>query len=144
MNVPAQIYAIYPLDGEGNIAGVYVGMTSDIQTRIYQHTIPKTNDVQDEFHSLMRENGFYFQVLDVVKELKDRHLEADWINFFELQDIKLFNKAKTKGYKLPRCKSPGGNAQNLIREWNRNLTKFFVPHWGGAGVIWQVKTSPTF
>lgn len=141
MKIPAQIYAIYPLNKDGSIAGVYVGRTGDLHQRLYLHTTPKKNDdKQEEFHSLMKENGFYYQVLDDVKVFAERHLESDWINFFEMQDVKLFNKAQTTGYKMSKGEAKSGNAENLIRKQKDSLIRFSVPHWTGEGVVWRVET----
>lgn len=141
MKLPAQIYAIYPLNKDGKIAGVYVGRTNDVLHRLYQHTTPRNGkDNQEEFHSLMRENGFYYQVLDDVKVFAEGHLEKDWIKFFEMQDVKLFNKAQTTGYKTQKGEAKGGNAENLIRKQKDSLVRFSVPHWTGAGVVWRVET----
>lgn len=85
------IYAIYPLDSDGNIAGVYVGMTRNLRQRIKGHMNDRHTENQMGFHSLMRDYGFYYQILENVEEYPDRRHEYDWIDYFKHMGVPVFN-----------------------------------------------------
>lgn len=139
MRLPSYIYVIYPFDDKGNIAGAYVGMSACVQQRMIQHCESKDKN-QQELHDLMNENGFTFQILDVVKTMDDTHLEADWIAFFDDLNIRTFNIMKKKGYVTNTGHiSMGGNIQNLIRNPENMRFRVVCPTWKGNGVLWQLK-----
>ena len=96
MNYPKIVYAIFPLDEKCEVAGVYVGSTDNLKSRIKNHrNSKKANDSQAELHELMRANGFSYIVLDEIKTWKDNHIEYDWIDYFiERTSLRVFNSAK--------------------------------------------------
>jgi len=124
MKLPRYVYAIYPLDGSGDIAGVYVGTTSNIRCRIKNHI--STKGQQTELHKMMRENGFMYQIVETISEYEDRHLEYDWIDFFKKKThLMVFNKMDDCfSADFSRCEKPYG-----------------TPVWTGGGVAWQLCTS---
>ena len=116
------IYAIYPFDRSKNFAGVYVGSTDNLKRRIKLHLNNKRDTSQALLHSLMRENGYVFQVLEEIDCWEDAHLEYDWIDFFETNsNLTVFNK-KVGCFSADwkRCKKPWG-----------------VPVFTGGGVAWR-------
>lgn len=121
MDYPRHVYAIYPYDESGEIAGVYVGSTSKLVKRINAHLTEKKGS-QEELHDLMRENGFTFQILDYIRDYSDVHVEYDWVDFFEHTDIKVFNrKTKNKGYMVDI------------------FQKDAYPRWNGKSVVMVMK-----
>lgn len=86
------VYAIYPFD-DGSISKVYVGKTDQIGVRFTNH-LKQHNGNQKLLHSLMRKNGYLFEILDTYSDWRESMLEYDWIDFFEkktpleLQNIK--------------------------------------------------------
>ena len=93
MNFPKKIYAIFPYGGDGRIAGVYVGVTKNIKTRMANHFYD-CSSLQPELHNLMRENGFSYLVLGEVPHYRDGYLEYDWIDFFlKRTNLRVFNKS---------------------------------------------------
>lgn len=113
------IYALYPFDTDGNIAGVYVGSTYKISRRMANHrNNNKCHLNQKELHELIEKNGYCFQVIDEYVGY-DSIREYDWIQFFELQNVRLFNTRKSQNANYKRCK------------------KFGTPIWTGGGVAWR-------
>lgn len=90
------VYAIYPKDENGNIAGVYVGSTVDIKMRINAHknlkVKRKANDPQYELHQLMRDNGFSYEVLDTITDDCEDYKEYKWMEVLSKKYPKVFNK----------------------------------------------------
>ena len=139
MIFPSKIYVIYPLDEKRNILGAYVGMSENVTKRLLAHCATIKNDTQEELHTLMKKNGFVYQVLDDVNSWDDMHLEADWIDFFDHVGVRTFNQAKKRGTKAFNFEFKGGDCLNLIREGNKTLTRAIAPHWGGYGVVWRME-----
>lgn len=124
MKLPRYVYAIYPFDEDGKIAGVYVGATSNIRCRMKNHV--NNMRQQQELHGMMRENGFTYQILETIKEYNDRHLEYDWMDFFkEKTPLRVFNISDD-------CFAP---------DYKRCARKYEHPIWTGGGVLWQLSTS---
>ena len=90
-----KVYALFPFDEDGEIAGVYVGSSQNPLTRVRSHK--NTQDghgKQDVLHELMRENGFTYIFVDDIKTFKDAHVEYDWIDYFIKQtNLTVFNNA---------------------------------------------------
>lgn len=121
---PKHIYAIYPYDENGNVAGVYVGITENVSRRIKMHLNDKNaGQRQKEMHELMRKNGFSFQELGTCTTLEENYREYDWIQFFKSCGLKMFNFREGNRADAKRC----GNV-------------FWHPHWTGRGVTWQSDT----
>lgn len=120
------VYAIYPFDASGRIAGVYVGCTGDVKRRIELHLCNKSpKDKQAELHQMMRENGFFYQVLDMWKGgYYMDYCEYDWIEFFKVSGANVFNFKENEHADHTRC-SRGKEH----------------PIWTGGGVLWQLSTS---
>lgn len=114
------IYALYPFNEYGMVAGVYVGSTNRIRQRMANHrNNNKYHPRQKEMHELIRKYGYCFQVLDEYEGYSESIKEYDWIQFFEMQDVKLFNERKKSDADFKRCK------------------KYGTPIWTGGGVAWQ-------
>lgn len=93
MKFPKKIYAILPYGSDGKIAGVYVGVTKNIKTRMANHLYDYSS-LQTELHNLMRENGFSYLVLGEAPHYRDGYLEYDWIDFFlKRTNLRVFNKS---------------------------------------------------
>lgn len=89
---PRYVYAIYPYDSEGNFAGVYVGQSEDVEKRITGHIYTSSHSAQDELHQLMKENGFEYEVLDVIRGEYELDIEYKWINHFStFKGLQVFN-----------------------------------------------------
>ena len=91
------VYAIFPYDMYGNVAGVYVGVTEDkIKRRITNHLCCySAKHGQEELHNLMRMNGFHYVILAHI-DYRDRLVEYDWIDFFNtMTDLPVFNDKLT-------------------------------------------------
>lgn len=105
---PREVYLIFPFDEQGKIAGVYVGSSCCVSTRIYGHLTIKGYDTcgeQKELHELMRKNGFAYEVVDKIDKWQNSYIEYDWVDFFlNNYEIRVFNSHK-KG-----C---------VIRDWKR-------------------------
>lgn len=102
MRAPLYGYAIFPLDKNGNVAGVYVGSTGCIKQRITGHIASKKVDPQRELHNLMRENGFKVIELYKVDKYENRWLEAVWMDIFsKYTNLKVFNQV-VGGYTTSR------------------------------------------
>ena len=120
MKYPKTIYAIYPYDENGEVAGVYVGSSEMVKTRILAH---RSNvRTQLELHELMRKNGFTFQMLGVINDYEESHLEYDWAEFFTCMGLKVFNTLKYKNV-----------------NWKRLITDYSVPVWNGKGVTYRLR-----
>lgn len=118
-----KIYAIYPYNKDGEICGVYVGMTHDIYERMQNHYHNQT-ETQKELHTLMRENGFHYQILQEVESRDDEYKEFDWMDFFKTQtNIRLFN-----------------NRLGKRADFRRIETLNTKPIWNGGGIAWQLST----
>lgn len=129
MDGPDYVYAIYPFDESGNIAGVYVGLTHNLKRRLKAHQFGE-NPSQAEFHSFMRQYGFAFQVLEIIENYADRHLEYDWIDFFEKKtNLRIFNSKR--GCFGADCENINGKSIGAIGN----------PVFAGGGVLWQLPTS---
>lgn len=122
MRYPRKIYAIYPFDENGNIAGVYVGSSFDYEERIKGHFFSRKVE-QEYFHSLMRTNGFTFQLLGDIQDVRENHLEYDWMDFLNKSGVKVFNSLVGK-----------------TRSWEDSLVGFLKPVWTGSGVTWKLTT----
>lgn len=107
MGNPVYVYAIYPFNENGDYAGVYVGATEKLKERLRVHRNNKqAQDKQSELHSLMREHGYTYQILEIITDYKDAHLEYDWIDFFEKQtSLKVFNTRKVYTPDYKNCTS---------------------------------------
>lgn len=116
---PKQVYAIYPRDEQGNVAGVYVGSANDVNARFIGHMAD--HKCQKELHDMMRHNGFTFQILGVENGYDETHLEYDWVDFFKKSGAHVFNQF-----------IKGGNADVVC-------SGFSKPIWNGQGVVWEVK-----
>ena len=138
MDFPSKVYVIYPLNDACEIAGAYVGMTRDVYARMLLHLQNRAKGNQSELHEMMRDNGFYYQILGDVKNMDDVHLEADWIAFFEKEGVKTYNYAKIKGNKTSRGEYKGGDSSNLIQMVDNRCRRVIVPCWGGSGVVWRL------
>lgn len=125
---PREVYAIYPLDENGNIAGVYVGSSGDMENRFSVH-LTSRGKFQSELHNLMRQNGFTFQILDHIPNEEKNHIEYDWIDFFSHIDIRLFNERKYYG-------NHKGNSQNIFGQSAQ-------PYWNGNSVVINVLPNRT-
>lgn len=91
------VYAIFPYDEHGKIAGVYVGVTADkIKRRMNNHLrCYSAKHGQKELHDLMRKNGFHYVVLAHV-DYRERLVEYDWIDYFnKMTDVHVFNDKLT-------------------------------------------------
>lgn len=119
MYFPRQVYAIYPYNEQGEVAGVYIGSSQNVRERFGNHLSSK--HTQDELHRLMNEFGYTFQVLDTEHNYDETQLEYDWIDFFIKSKAKVFNKY-----------TRDGNQENV-------QTKFIKPFWNGKGVVWKMK-----
>ena len=87
------IYAIFTLDENKTVTGVYVGSTNDIKSRIEGHLSRKKPicEKQDELHEIMRTGAFVVKSLGMV-QYKDRWVEYDWIRFFrDYTNYKVYN-----------------------------------------------------
>ena len=93
MNYPKKVYALFPYDEKGDIAGVYIGVSGNLKDRLRVHlNTPSGKGNQDRLHELMRRNGYTFTVLDEVETWKDGHLEYDWLDFYiKKTDFQVFN-----------------------------------------------------
>ena len=115
------VYAIYPYDENGQIAGAYVGITGNLKERMYLHRNNRdSRDKQSALHKLMREHGYCFQILEVCNKVIDRCVEYDWIEFFAGQEVHVFNIQHGKN----------ANQERLIKKYGK-------PIWTGGGVAWQ-------
>ena len=87
------VYAIFPHDEEGKIAGVYVGLSDRPETRIKAHLHDKTSqNGQKMLHELMRKNGYHWVVLSTLTSYTERFLEYDWVDYFmKKTDLTVFN-----------------------------------------------------
>ena len=118
---PKQIYAIYPLDKDGNITGVYVGSAWSVHDRIKNHLYTNgEKDSQNELHTQMRLYGFRYQVLGRILTKETSYLEYVWVEFFNTQGLKTYNIHLT-------------NRQDL----KKHFDEIDRPIWTGAGVICQ-------
>lgn len=102
--LPRTIYAIFPKDENGNIAGVYVGSTfTGLRHRIAVH-LGKKSSHQKELHNLMRTNGFVYQSLETRVFPEDFDLEYDWIDYFlKKTNLRVFNKMTKKHQDYRNC-----------------------------------------
>lgn len=123
MKFPRVVYAIYPLNENGKIAGVYVGSTFDFKRRAYLH-MHKNPASRQPFQELMIKNGFYYQTFNIINSFDEAHLEYDWMDFFKKNGVVVFNQ-RTDFH------SPD----------YRRITEPSIPKWTGEGVIWQYVTS---
>lgn len=120
MKYPKTIYAIYVFDENGDVIGVYVGSSENVKQRILAHRT--TTKAQQELHELMRKNGFNFQLLGVINEYEEAHLEYDWVDFFTHMGVKVFNTLKYKNV-----------------NWKRLITDYSVPVWNGKSVTYRLR-----
>lgn len=86
------VYAIYPKDENGNIAGVYVGSSENVERRIKHHLNRMKKDPQPELHELMRTNGFTYEILEAMEDFRENYKEYKWIEAMSLKYSKVFNK----------------------------------------------------
>lgn len=93
MNYPKKVYALFPYDENGNIAGVYVGAAKSPERRMKGHRYSKDGlGKQDELHQLMRKNGYTYAVVDEIDHWINNHIEYDWLDFFvKKTNLKIFN-----------------------------------------------------
>lgn len=110
------VYAIYPKDKDGNIAGVYVGSSENVERRIRSHTNRHRNDTQYELHFLMRKNGFEFEVLDSINCPDEMYKEYMWIELLCKNYPKVFNKYV--GNEYPGKAEGIGNSINVYLQQN--------------------------
>lgn len=98
MNEIKKVYALFPYDKDGKIAGVYVGSTRQPAERMRIHkNTPNGHGKQDELHELMRTNGFYYVVVDEYKSCFESYIEFDWLDFFiKRTKLKIFNNFISK------------------------------------------------
>lgn len=99
MNYPRYVYAIYPHDEDGNIAGVYVGTSQNVEQRIRLHR--STNcygESQFELHQLMRKHGYSYEVLDSIRGTYENYKEYKWIEILSKKYSKVFNKSLGNEY----------------------------------------------
>lgn len=91
------VYAIFPHDEKGNVAGVYVGVTGSVKQRLRNHLYCySAKNGQQEMHDLMRKNGFHYVILAQV-DYRDRSTEYDWIDYFrKMTNYKIFNEMTCK------------------------------------------------
>lgn len=100
---PRTIYAIYPNDEDGRVSSVYVGSTCQLKVRIRQHC-HETKGTQQVLHEKMRNNGYSFQVLKVIDDIKDNHFEYDWIDFFDkCSSLEVLNIYQTPTQNFENC-----------------------------------------
>ena len=91
MRFPRWVYAIYPLDENGNITGVYVGSSATPHDRVKRHCYSIHDDKQFELHSLMRTNGYYYCLLEKITEWDQRVNEYLWIKHYMEKGMKVYN-----------------------------------------------------
>lgn len=83
MSYPKKVYALFPYDDEGKVAGVYVGVSQNLKNRMRVHKNTQNGKgKQDRLHELMRRNGYTFKIIDEVRRWEDGHIEYDWIDYF--------------------------------------------------------------
>ena len=94
MKLPRKVYAIFPLNENGEIAGVYVGSSANVKERI-KHHLQTYGMNQNELHELMRKNGYMYCLLNSILEHKESHFEYDWIDFFDkCTSLRVFNNQR--------------------------------------------------
>ena len=93
------VYAIFPKDKDGDIAGVYIGSTfGKLELRIKNHLRFDKKPNQKELHNLMKNNGFIYQSLESKLEWRNRSLEYDWVDYYRQKtNLRVFNKYFGKG-----------------------------------------------
>ena len=86
------IYAIFTLDENKKVNGVYVGSSNEIKVRIDNHLHSKTLcGNQQELHDIMRTGAFIVRDLNKVNH-ETSWKEYDWIRFFrDYTSLKVFN-----------------------------------------------------
>ena len=88
------LYAIFTLNKEKKVNGVYVGSANDIGKRISSHLNPKKEQYNEriaELHRIMNEGNFLVRPLNSVN-YKERWQEYDWIRFFrDYTNLKVYN-----------------------------------------------------
>ena len=86
------LYAIFTLDENKKIDGVYVGSTNDIKARIDGHLSDKRIvGKQNDLHEIMRTGSFIVRELNEV-DYKSRWREYEWIRFFQdYTNLKIYN-----------------------------------------------------
>lgn len=98
MSYPKKVYALFPYDENGDVAGVYVGSTHDPEERMRIHkNTPKGHGKQDDLHELMRRNGFFYVVVDEYSHCSNSHIEFDWLDYFlKRTNLRVFNNFVSK------------------------------------------------
>ncbi len=122
MKLPRKVYAIFPFNEDGSVAGVYVGSSANPNQRITNHL----NDYgaqQFELHDLMRKNGFKAYEVDCINSLKESHIEYDWIDMFDkfLPDLKIFNARTEKYATWKNVKNPASFTFGVLCEKDLHL-----------------------
>lgn len=86
------IYAIFTLDDDGLIIGVYVGITErSVEDRINNH-LHSNDPTQKELHEHMKSGRYIVRHLERV-EYRSKWKEYDWIDFFQKHTkYKVYNR----------------------------------------------------
>jgi hypothetical protein len=87
------LYAIFTLDENHKVNGVYVGSANEIKLRIDNHLGNKREECgkQKELHDIMRTGAFVVRELNKVNH-ETSWKEYDWIRFFrDYTNLKIFN-----------------------------------------------------
>jgi len=88
------LYAIFTLDAEKQVDGVYIGSTNDLAQRIRGHFKNKNTEkieAQRELHDRMRAGDYVIRRLNSVS-FQERWQEYDWIRFFrDYTPLKIYN-----------------------------------------------------
>lgn len=119
MRVPRKVYVIYPFTNSGEIAGAYIGSSWNVVLRLRNHICCTATKAHEEFHDLMRRNGYAWQELDDIPTFSDRYKEYAWIDFFKKQNVRVFNS------------QIGKNADQKTIYRNGK-----APIWTGEKIIW--------
>lgn len=118
MKIPRKVYVIYPFTDSGEIAGAYIGSSWNVVLRLRNHVCCTVTKAHEEFHDLMRRNGYAWQELDNISTFSERYKEYAWIDFFKSQNVRVFNN------KL------GTTAKTTIYRNGK------APIWTGEKIIW--------
>lgn len=87
------LYAIFTLDENNKVNGVYVGSANEIKRRIDSHLMDRNDPYgkQHELHEVMRTGAFIVRELNKVNH-ETSWKEYDWIRFFrDYTNLKLYN-----------------------------------------------------
>ena len=108
MKYPRCIYLIFPRRENGLVAGVYVGSAVELERRIDCHRrCFYKGRKQDELHTLMRNNGYYYGIVDEIADETQKMKEHDWIDYFVREtSLEVFNTVICKEANWQRIENP--------------------------------------